>query len=255
MTDEEWLAYSEWLAYDVPTGMLEVLRSTASERKLRLFAIACCHRILHLIPDKRSKRAIELAEIVADEKVEVEILLQTARNAGDVTPMAWKMLQGNNLKANLAAARVITPFFTVELAKQIAQMEAEVLGEEAADLVSDVSAILPFDETDEEEYRQWVQEDAQRTTENNQEILQAVLLRDIFGNPYLPIALEPDWLTSTVVALAAGIYQNRAFDRMPILADAFQDAGCEHEDILNHCRGDGPHVRGCWLVDLILGKE
>jgi hypothetical protein len=81
------------------------------------------------------------------------------------------------------------------------------------------------------------------------------LLRCIFGNPFRPVAVDPSWLTSDVVALAEGIYQDRAFDRMPILADALQDAGCEHEDVLNHCRQPGEHVRGCWVVDLLLGKK
>ena len=76
----------------------------------------------------------------------------------------------------------------------------------------------------------------------------------LFGNPFRPVSLEPAWVTSTVIALARGIYDGRAFDRTPILADALQDAGCEHPDILNHLRGDGPHVRGCWVVDLLLGK-
>jgi len=66
--------------------------------------------------------------------------------------------------------------------------------------------------------------------------------------------LDPAWLTSTVVSLAEGIYAERAFDRLPILADALQDAGCENTDVLDHCRGPGPHVRGCWVVDLVLGK-
>src|SRR6476646_1979241 len=80
---------------------------------------------------------------------------------------------------------------------------------------------------------------------------QAQLLHDIFGNPFRPVAPAPEWLTSTVVALAEGIYQDRAFDRMPILADALQDAGCDNEDILNHCRLVGTHVRGCWAIDLV----
>ncbi len=81
------------------------------------------------------------------------------------------------------------------------------------------------------------------------------LLRDLFGNPFNPPTFEPTWVTSTVRGLAEGIYDGRAFDRMPILADALEDAGCDNPDILAHCRGDGPHVRGCWVVDLVLGKE
>ena len=80
------------------------------------------------------------------------------------------------------------------------------------------------------------------------------VVRDIFGNPFRPVVADPRWLTPTVVALAAGIYADRAFDRLPVLADALMEAGCEDADILAHCRGDGPHVRGCWVVDLVLGK-
>ena len=81
------------------------------------------------------------------------------------------------------------------------------------------------------------------------------LVRDIFANPFRPVSADPAWLTSTVVQLAAGIYTDRAFDRLPILADALQDAGCDNADLLDHCRGPGPHARGCWVVDLILGTE
>ena len=79
-------------------------------------------------------------------------------------------------------------------------------------------------------------------------------LRDIFGNPFRPVAVDPSWLTSDVVAMCRGMYETRDFAAMPILADALQDAGCENADVLSHCRGDGPHVRGCWVVDLMLGK-
>jgi hypothetical protein len=79
--------------------------------------------------------------------------------------------------------------------------------------------------------------------------------RDIFGNPFRPVTFDPVWLTSTVMAIAAGMYESRDFSPMPILADALQDAGCDSDDILTHCRGDGPHVRGCWVVDLVLNKE
>jgi hypothetical protein len=83
---------------------------------------------------------------------------------------------------------------------------------------------------------------------------QAPLLRCIVGNPFRPVACEPSWRTSTAVGLAEGIYADHAFDRLPILADALEEAGCDDADVLGHCRGDGPHARGCWVVDLVLGK-
>jgi hypothetical protein len=75
-----------------------------------------------------------------------------------------------------------------------------------------------------------------------------------FSNPLRYVSAQPCWLTRTVVALASGIYAERAFDRMPILADALQDAGCDNAEILEHCRSEDPHVLGCWVVDLVLGK-
>jgi hypothetical protein len=80
-------------------------------------------------------------------------------------------------------------------------------------------------------------------------------IRDIFGNPFRPIPLDGASLTATVNELAAAIYDDRAFERLPILADALEDAGCGQQDILNHLRQPGFHVRGCWPLDLILGKE
>jgi hypothetical protein len=81
------------------------------------------------------------------------------------------------------------------------------------------------------------------------------LIRDIFGNPFRPATLDPAWRTDTAVTLAKQMYESREFGAMPILADALQDAGSDSEDVLDHCRGPGPHVRGCWVVDLVLGKE
>ena len=84
---------------------------------------------------------------------------------------------------------------------------------------------------------------------------QTALVRDIFGNPFRPVAFAPAWRTDTVKSLAAQMYESRDFSAMPILADALQDAGCDSTDILAHCRSNGPHVRGCWVVDLVLGRE
>ena len=80
------------------------------------------------------------------------------------------------------------------------------------------------------------------------------LLRDIFGNPFRPVTFAPEWRTETAVSLAQTMYDARDFGNLPVLADALQDAGCENADVLDHCRGPGPHVRGCWVVDLVLGK-
>lgn len=82
---------------------------------------------------------------------------------------------------------------------------------------------------------------------------QASLLRCIFGNPFRPVTLDPFWNTSTVLSLAQRMYGSRDFSPMPILADALQDAGCDNPDFLNHCRGGGPHARGRWVVDQLLG--
>jgi hypothetical protein len=81
------------------------------------------------------------------------------------------------------------------------------------------------------------------------------ILHCIIGNPFRPVACDPSWRTPTAAALADAIYTDQAFDRLPILADALEEAGCDHPDVLAHCRGPGPHARGCWVVDMILGKS
>ena len=87
---------------------------------------------------------------------------------------------------------------------------------------------------------------------------QAHSLRCLFGNPFRPVALHPLWVArsdSRASKLAADIYSDRAFGLMPMLADVLEDAGCTDADILAHCRGPGPHVLGCWVVDLLTGRE
>jgi hypothetical protein len=92
-------------------------------------------------------------------------------------------------------------------------------------------------------------------TEADGLLAQAALVREIFGDPFQPFPFDQSWRTSGVVQLAHAIYEDRAFDRMQELADALAEAGCVNDEILNHCRGPGPHVRGCWVVDVILGKK
>jgi hypothetical protein len=90
------------------------------------------------------------------------------------------------------------------------------------------------------------------------EASQVLLLKDIVGNPFRAVVVNPGWLAwndGTVVRIAQGIYDERAFDRLPVLGDALEEAGCDNDDILDHCRQPGQHVRGCWLVDLLTGRS
>ncbi|MDY3554232.1 hypothetical protein R5W24_003351 [Gemmata sp. JC717] len=149
--------------------------------------------------------------------------------------VAERVADGEATTDELAA--LMTPFFTAE--------------EESYDGASPDEASQEFTQTP--WGAAWVC--AYDAVRPEQAIVFLSTVRDIFGNPFRPVAATPSWLTSTVVALASGIYEQKAFDRMPILADALQDAGCDNAEILDHCRGPGPHVRGCHVLDLILGKS
>ncbi len=89
---------------------------------------------------------------------------------------------------------------------------------------------------------------------NAEAVIQASLLRALFNNPFHPVKFDPAWL-APLKALAQRIYDDRSFDHLPILADELEKAGCANPEILGHCRGAGHHVRGCWVMDLVLGKE
>src|SRR5262249_49189611 len=94
--------------------------------------------------------------------------------------------------------------------------------------------------------------------EKREQTHQSALLRCIFGNSFRPILLDVTWLhghEGTVLKLARNIYKERAFDRLPVLADALEDAGCDNADILNHCRQPGEHAPGCWILDMLLNKQ
>jgi hypothetical protein len=106
---------------------------------------------------------------------------------------------------------------------------------------------------------------AEDATDTKECKAQSSWLRDLVGNPFRPVALDPallTWHDSTLPKLAQAIYEERHLPsghldnhRLAILADALEDAGCTDQEILNHCRSEGPHVRRCWVVDLLLGKE
>jgi hypothetical protein len=91
---------------------------------------------------------------------------------------------------------------------------------------------------------------------------QVSLIRDLFGNPFRPALVDPSWLTPDVLSLARAAYEERSLPagtlepaRLALLADALEEAGCTEADALAHLRGPGPHVRGCWALDLVLSRS
>lgn len=212
----------EWFETVDVREMFRVVRG-ASDRKYRLFACACCRRIWHLIAQHDAIRScIEFAEGYADG-VGAKKRLKKLVDANHDQFYRYGGKPGEDISVAFAAsaARSTCRLRASEEVMSVCGSIGRVTGDSS-------SADFPT---------------------------QSVLLRDIFGNPFRPVALDPRWRNETVVALASGIYADRAFDRMPILADALEEAGCDDLEVLNHCRGPGPHVRGCWVVDLVLGKE
>lgn len=227
----------EWLASNHPYPMLNLLRATASGRKASLFGAACCRRLWHLLTDGRSRQAVEVAEQFAEEAVDADSLRAVAERAWDAETAACA-----NLLAALSGETGGTPVLG---ASEAARSAAWLADGEWWQACSGASFAVAAAVSKEDRDRIQQQESMQ----------QAVLLRDIIGNPFRPVTALPSWRTTTVTDLAQAIYTERAFDRMPILADALEDAGCANEAVLAHCRGLGPHARGCWVVDLLLGKE
>ncbi len=211
----------QWLAAHDPTPMLEFLLANASLRKQRLFAVACCNRVRNLLVDERSRNAVAVAERFADGAA-------TEQELEAVSQAAWEF--------TLHIVHDNEIFF--DLTDE--QLNAADVPAWTADLpVEPVRAAIA----------------AQRALGAAEGKAQADLLRCIFGNPFRPVSIEPYWLTSTVVSLAEGIYAERDFARLPILGDALHDAGCDEPSMLAHCQCEGPHVRGCWLIDALTGRQ
>jgi hypothetical protein len=217
-----------WRVSGKPLHMLVARGEKLGSRKLRLFACACCRRAWgRLTP--RHRKAVELAERYSDREV-TKREWAPARRA--LLPRASSFSAADDAIGYALHNDALTAAkFTAGNASALA-VEEVVSGP--------MGAMLRYSgKAEDAESRQ-----------------QAALLRCIAGARYRLPRIKSAWLTSDVVALARGIYEGRAFDRMPILADALQEAGCDNSDILSHCRDTKQtHARGCWVVDLVLGKE
>jgi hypothetical protein len=210
---------------------------------MRLFACACVRRVWHLNHDERLERVLLGVEAFADSLI-------TARELEPLNRLAWEVAEDDQIPSLspciacdlMNASEVKSPGSAAPPGyigggplhsihgRSSAAAAAKGVGLGASDLQAYHRA---------------------QAVEREQ---QTGLLHDIFGDPFHPATFTATWRTDTAVSLARQMYDSRDFGAMPILADVLQDAGCDNEDILNHCRGPGPHVRGCWVVDLVLGR-
>lgn len=250
----EFMTEAEWLACNDPKPMVHVLAGNASDRKLRLFAAACCRRIWNRLPDERSRHAVEILERFADGWATEEQLRGAAQGAHDA---AREQLSSDDPQSAAAVANALYAECPHPYDEEYRDEDDESVGGEKAPTLSNAvdaafaaawasgnSADLDGESTD-------VWHAAVRAEEGEQ----SGLIRDIFGDPFRPATTDPAWLTAAVALIAQRIYKERAFERMPELAGALEAAGCDNANILAHCRAPSPHARGCWVVDLLLHKR
>ncbi|MDY3552455.1 hypothetical protein R5W24_001537 [Gemmata sp. JC717] len=248
MTEAEWLACAD------PAAMYKFLGGRASHRKWRLFACACCRRHWHWVEDTPAAKAVEVAERFADGRT-TDKKLRAAMNQADAVAGQfydeYRLTQGvepyiAHVHASACADAVRSG---VRFAVNAANFAAQTYAYEITNTAGGVS-------------------DLWQAHKDAEAAAHAGVLRDIVGNPFHPVGFDPAWRTTDVRLLAERIYNDRAFDQLPILADALQDAGCGAERLLEHLRdpallpwersdATGPppveHARGCWALDLVLG--
>jgi hypothetical protein len=210
----------EWECGADPDPMLRFVRGRASDRKLRLFAAACFRRLVALLPDPRQRRGIDVLDQWAEGAITPDArrgVVAGVRHA--IPPDDWVPGSPPADHPHFAALMLYREFCSSSIAVH-AILAPAALADGTGELHD-----------------------------------QARLMRCIFGDPFRPMRVEPGWVTPTVVSMARMIDEERAFDRLPVLADALEEAGCDDSGLLAHCRGEGPHARGCWAIDLILGRE
>ena len=221
---------TDWLTCLDPSPMLRFLQERGtSERKLRLLMCACCRHIWDMMPDARSRVAVEVSERFAD---------------GEATPRELARARGAAVSVKGGAATAA--YYTANTKASGPLLEA-----------FDAAESAPARQAAQQARPQQAAASWEAAQEQSQRF-QVALIREVIGNPFRDYPLDPLWLAwegGTVGHLARGIYQDRAFDRMPILGDALEEAGCDHDAILAHCRSGDEHTRGCWVIDLVLETE
>jgi hypothetical protein len=220
---------AEWLSSPSPYFMMAFLQGKASDRKVQLMAVACCRRLQDRFWDKCLDEAVRLAEEFADQRIRQATLTRV----------------GNKVERLPVPARNLQRYWMKEAV--LWTTRTELWGERIIEAAMRAVADFPPKSKSVIQRRQ-----------RAERIAQAALLRCIVGNPFQPPpTIDPTWLLwhdGAAVHMAQAIYDGRRFQDLPVLADALEEAGCTNSEILGHCRGPGEHARGCWVVDLILGK-
>jgi hypothetical protein len=230
---------AEWLASRHPEEMLKALDYPEPKRKSRLFAAACCQRLLRLdgLPGDLIRRKVDTAERYADGRANWRELLEAR-----LTPRDMALLESHPSHYAVHEAVVALCHVGYASRREVSYFAALAMAHTDPELVPGSNIGHHSQPVSRAECA-----------------AQCDFLRDLFGpSPFRQVTVDPSWLLwngGTIARLAEAIYEDRAFDGLPILADALEEAGCTDADLLGHCRGGGHHVRGCWPVDLLLGKE
>jgi hypothetical protein len=259
MTENEWLNSTD------PQAMLSFLREQGklSDRKARLFAVACCRRIWDLLPNEPSRQMVEAAERYADGLVSPGELLYTHTARVDVPAAPQKEVwEADCLPMEADSLRISAILAATAAASQAAvyrglDTDANEAAQSASLGAADALAMDRVGRTGES-----IDFSKYEFNVADEKALQSQLLRDIARNPFHSVALKRAWLTPTIVSLAEAAYEHRIMpagtldpDRLAVLADALLEAGCDDAAIIGHLRRPGAvHVRGCWCLDLLLNK-
>jgi hypothetical protein len=249
---------AEWLACTDPQPMLEFLRCKASDRKVRLFAVACCRRVWSGLEHEEFRDAVRKAESFADGLADRTEMLQAHEKARAIFVKLHGKDNGPRKDNGPGAALTASGFPSPP--KSLLQRIADALDDPWwEDEFDKGDPLAPALVTARHAARAAADLQGERNVLDSpvtigEDRAQTALVHCVFGNPFRPRPVCAAWLTREVRALAASIYAERAVDRMPLLANALEASGCTNTDLIEHCRSGGDHARGCWVVDLLLGK-
>lgn len=227
--------------------------SLQTPRKLRLYGIACCDRIAHLIVHPDSKASVELGLRLADGLIDHE--LQTT--VEDSACAALSLMVGVSFLADGDDEELREMEIPIETAQQWLStiqtlgvpIEAVPHAAEAATHPSESDA--PFGAGAAMTAAWAAAAASDQTSEDAEMLAQCALLRDIFGNPFDRAPVDLEAASAESIAIATRMYEQNDFSLMPQLKTSLQESGCSDPRVLSHCN-DPIHVRGCWLVDRIL---